>query len=135
MYFVILSLIAMVLFVTLDFIWFYFAGSFFKSEIGSIARLTAEGEWNVLYLPAIVAYVLMGIGIVAFVYLNAGSVLVAFLLGGLFGLVGYGLYDMTNLATLSDWTIRFAVVDMIWGTFLCGTVSAAVYLIGKSLFS
>jgi uncharacterized membrane protein len=134
MQFIILSLIAMVLFIALDFVWFYFAGNFFKSEIGSIARLTAAGDWNVRYLPAIIAYVLMGAGIVAFVYLHAGNLTAAFLLGALFGLVGYGLYDMTNLATLSDWTTRFAMVDMVWGTLLCGTVSAIVYLIGKSFF-
>lgn len=132
--FLILTLIAMGLFIALDFIWFYFIGSFFKSEIGSIARLTNQGDWNIRYFPAIVAYVLMSIGIVVFVYPNAGGLIGAFAFGALFGLVGYGLYDMTNLATLSDWTLRFAIVDMIWGTLLCGTVSSTIYLAGKSLF-
>lgn len=131
--FIILTVLAMVLFVALDFVWFYFAGNFFKSEIGNIARLTNEGDWNIRYLPAVIAYVLMGIGIVTFVYPHAGGLVGAFALGALFGLVGYGLYDMTNLATLSDWTVRFAIVDMIWGTLLCGTVSAIIYFVGKSL--
>ncbi len=134
MHFLVLTLIAMVMFVALDFVWFYFAGNFFKSEIGSIARLTSDGEWNVRYLPAIIAYVLMGIGVTAFVYPNANGLIGAFAFGALFGLVGYGLYDMTNLATLNDWTVRFAIVDMIWGTLLCGTVASGLYLAGKSLF-
>ena len=130
----ILTLVAAVAFIILDFIWFYFAGNFFKSEIGSIARLTSEGDWNVRYLPAFLVYALMGLGITVFVYLQAENFWWAVMLGGLFGLVGYGLYDLTNLATLSDWTVRFVIVDMIWGTFLCGTVSGLIYLIGKSLF-
>lgn len=128
----ILTIVGAVLFITLDFIWFYFAGNFFKSEIGSIARLTAEGDWNVRYLPALLVYLLMGLGISVFVYPHVAGLGIAFLLGALFGLIGYGLYDLTNLATLSDWTVKFALVDMIWGTLLCGTVSSAVYFIGKT---
>lgn len=64
----ILTIIGAVLFIILDLIWFYFAGNFFKSEIGSIARLTAEGDWNVRYLPALLAYLLMGIGVSVLVY-------------------------------------------------------------------
>jgi uncharacterized membrane protein len=133
MHLTIISILAAVLFILLDLVWFYFVSSFFKDEIGSIARLTPEGKWDVRLAPAIMAYVLMGVGVAAFVYLNATSLLSAALLGGLFGLIGYGLYDLTNLATLSDWTIRFTIVDMVWGTFLCATVSGSVYLIAKNL--
>lgn len=130
----ILTIIGAVLFIILDFIWFYFAGNFFKSEIGSIARLTPEGDWNVRYLPALMVYLFMGLGISVFVYPHVTGLAMAFLLGALFGLIGYGLYDLTNLATLSAWTVKFAVVDMVWGTLLCGTVSSVLYLIGKAWF-
>lgn len=129
---IILGAAALVVFIVLDLIWFSLAGDFFKKEIGSIARLTSVGDWNVLYLPALLAYALMSVGIVAFVYLNAASLTNAFLLGALFGLISYGLYDMTNLATLSAWTWRFALVDMFWGAFLCGAVGTMVYYIGKN---
>lgn len=128
----ILTIVGSILFVALDFIWFYFAGSFFKSEIGSIARLTAEGDWNVRYFPAVIAYLLMGLGVSVLVYPQVTGLGIAFLMGALFGLVGYGLYDLTNLATLSAWTVKFAVIDMVWGTLLCGTVSSIVYFVGKT---
>lgn len=131
---IILAGIAVFLFVLFDFIWFYFAGSFFKSEISNIARLTDAGEWDVRYLPAALVYLLMSAGLVVFVYPMATSVITAFALGALFGLVGYGLYDLTNLATLADWTVRFAIVDILWGTLLCGTVSAALYVIARTWF-
>jgi uncharacterized membrane protein len=127
-----LMIVAAVLFVVLDFVWFYFAGNFFRSEISGIARLTDTGEWNVRYLPAALVYVLMSIGIVVFVYPLASSVATAFAFGALFGLVGYGLYDLTNLATLTDWTVRLAVIDILWGSFLCGTVSTMIFLVVRS---
>jgi len=129
---IMLMIVAAVLFVVLDFVWFYFAGNFFRSEISGIARLTDTGEWNVRYLPAALVYVLMSIGIVVFVYPLASSVATAFAFGALFGLVGYGLYDLTNLATLTDWTVRLAVIDILWGSFLCGTVSTMIFLVVRS---
>lgn len=125
---VILAGIAILLFVAFDLVWFYFAGSFFKSEIGNIARLTEAGDWDVRYLPAALVYLLMSVGLVVFVYPMATSVITAFAFGALFGLVSYGLYDFTNLATLTDWTTSFAIVDILWGTLLCGTVSGALFL-------
>lgn len=135
MHLVILSAIATILFIILDLVWFYFMSGFFKTEIGSIARLTPEGKWDIRLAPAIMVYVIMGIGLVTFVYLNAASFLSAFLLGSLLGFVGYGLYDLTNLATLSAWTAKFTMVDVAWGTFLCGIVAVLVYFIGKSFFA
>lgn len=131
---IILVIVAMSSLVVLDLIWFYFAGGFFRSEINNIARLTESGEWNVRYLPAALVYILMAIGLVAFVHPLATGAATAFAYGALFGLVGYGLYDLTNLATLTDWTTRLAVIDMLWGTLLCGTVSTMLYLVAKIWF-
>lgn len=134
MTFAIIVFLSAILFIVLDLIWFSFAGNFFKSEIGEIARLKADGSWDVNIFPAILVYLIMGIGIAVFVHPNTNDLLSAVLLGGLLGLVGYGLYDLTNLATLKHWTVRFTLVDMVWGTFLCATVSAIIYLVGQSLF-
>jgi uncharacterized membrane protein len=42
----------------------------------------------------------------------------------------YMTYDLTNLATLQGWSVTLAVVDIAWGTLLCGIVATASYLIG-----
>ena len=39
----------------------------------------------------------------------------ALISGALFGLVAYGTYDLSNLATLKGWSTTVAVVDMLWG--------------------
>lgn len=127
MKFIIICVAAAAIFIILDLIWFSVAGNFFKQEIGNIARLTSDGAWNVRYLPALIVYLLMGAGLMLLVFPQASDVKSAILLGAVFGLVGYGLYDLTNLATLTDWTTRFSLVDMAWGTFLCATTSGIVY--------
>jgi uncharacterized membrane protein len=51
------------------------------------------------------------------------SILKTLFLGGVFGLVTYATYDLTNQATLNNWPILVTIVDMIWGTFLSAVVS------------
>lgn len=128
---ILLGAILAIAFVVMDLIWFRFAGEFFKGQVGSIARLTESGSWDVLILPALLVYVLMAAGIIIFVLPQATSIQAALMFGAAFGLIGYGLYDLTNLATLSAWTARFALVDMAWGTLLCATVSAAGYWLSR----
>jgi uncharacterized membrane protein len=43
--------------------------------------------------------------------------------GAVFGLVLYGVYDLTNLALLEKWTVRMTIADIVWGGVLCGTMS------------
>ena len=49
----------------------------------------------------------------------------ALLWGALFGLFAYGTYDLTNLATLRNWTLKVALLDMAWGTFVTAMAAAA----------
>lgn len=116
-----------VAFVLLDLVWFHFIGDFFKREIASIARLSAEGNWQVRMLPALGVYVLMSIAIIFLVLPLATSLPHALMLGALFGFVSYGIYDLTNLATLADWTPKFVLVDIAWGTVLCGAGASLAY--------
>ena len=49
--------------------------------------------------------------------------------GALFGLVVYGVYNFTNLATISKYGIMESVVDTLWGTILCAAVTyVSIYL-------
>ena len=43
------------------------------------------------------------------------------LIGGLVvGLMCYGSYEMTNYATLADWSWEQVIIDGLWGTLLTG---------------
>jgi len=43
--------------------------------------------------------------------------------GALFGLVVYGVYNFTNLATISKYGFYESVIDTIWGVILCSSVT------------
>lgn len=121
------------LLIALDAVWFKFASDFFKNEISTIARISLAGEWSVLLLPAVLVYCAVAVGIVVFVLPRVGGVTDALMFGALFGALLYAVYDLTNLATLSAWTLRFALVDILWGAFLCSVVTTAIYLVSNKL--
>lgn len=73
--------------------------------------------------PAAVFYLFYVAGMLLFVSLpalKAGAPVQALLWGALLGAMCYGTYEMTNYATLADWSWQQVVVDGLWGTFLTG---------------
>jgi uncharacterized membrane protein len=78
-------------------------------------------------LPAAVAfYLIYPIGLLIFVVLpslKSESLGQAALSGALFGFFTYMTYDLTNQATLKNWTLQLSVIDIGWGTVL-GAISA-----------
>ena len=71
----------------------------------------------------------MALGVVAFVLPQGTNLFTTVLYGGLFGLVSFGIFDLTNLAILSAWTTRFVVVDMAWGMTANALVASALWYI------
>jgi len=45
------------------------------------------------------------------------------LTAALLGLMAYGTYDLTNMATLKPWSWKLVGIDMAWGTIVT-TLSA-----------
>ena len=84
-----------------------------------------------LLLPAAVFYCLYVIGCVVFVVLPALSWQRAANLGALLGLVAYGTYDLTNWATLRDWSVQVSLMDWAWGTVATAVACTVGYLMAK----
>jgi len=116
-------------FLALDFLWLgVVARDFYREAMGELMRS------DVRWAPAMAFYVLFVAGVVVFVVLPAAeraSLARAALLGGLFGLITYATYDLTNLAVLSGFRTGLAIVDMAWGTVLCSAVSVVGYLVAS----
>ena len=113
----------LIVFVVVDIFWLgYVANTYYRSQIG---HLLAE-NFN---LPAVFAfYLVYTVGIVYFCVLPAlatGGTAKALMLGAMFGFFCYATYDLTNLATLKNWSLPMSLVDMAWGAVLTG-ISAAV---------
>ncbi len=73
--------------------------------------------------PAIIFYLLLAAGIVIFAVspaIRSGNGMDALLYGALFGFFAYATYDLTNQATLRNWTTTITLIDIAWGTFAVG---------------
>lgn len=75
-------------------------------------------------------YVAGLVWLVSWPALKANDPLQALIGGLVIGLMCYGTYEMTNYATLADWSWQQVVIDGLWGTLLTGfTAWAGVALL------
>jgi len=132
-YYLKLYFLTLVVFLAVDAFWLgLVARTFYRKYIGFL--LAPSPNW----LAAIIFYLLFVVGILVFVVvpgLQENSLRTVFLRAALFGLITYGTYDLTNLATVKEWPLVVTVVDMVWGTVLSVLVSSAGFLLGKWLAS
>ncbi len=122
--------IAFALFLIIDFIWLSIAVKFiYKPLLGSLLL-----EKPILW-AAFTFYFLYIVGITFLVLkpnLNNFQIFDAFWMGALFGLVAYGTYDLTNLATIKNWSLKVTIIDLIWGGVLTSTVSSlSIWIMSK----
>jgi uncharacterized membrane protein len=126
-----LYLVTLAVFFVIDMIWLGFvAKDFYRKHLGSM--LSPKVHWA----AALLFYVVFVAGLLIFVIrpaLAQGEPLKALLLGGLFGLISYATYDLSNLATLKDWPVIVTIVDLAWGTALGGLVSLSGAVLGRWL--
>lgn len=117
-------LLALVLFAGLDIVWLTtVGGKLYRQTLGDIL-LT-----DLRMAPAAAFYLMYPAGLVIFGVapaLKSGSVGTALLFGGLFGLFAYATYELTNYATIRNWTLQITVIDLIYGAVVSGVVAAIV---------
>jgi len=105
----------------LDAAWLTFrAGyhtAFFKSVQGS--------PMVIRIVPAALVYVLIPVAITYIVLNHVKTIREAGIKGAALGAAMYGLYDLTNYATLTKWTLEMTITDILWGTFVCSMGSMA----------
>lgn len=113
----------------LDALWLgLLAKDFYRSEMAAVAA--ADVRW----LPALLFYLLYPVGLMALALVPAPETLPgAVLRAGLVGLVAYGTYDLTNMATLKQWSWGLALTDTVWGTFLSAAAGGAAYWVLKRM--
>lgn len=120
-------MVAALVLIIVDVLWLKFVmSSIFKSELGELVLETPR------VTAAAIFYGLYAIGLVVLIISRSASIpgTHAALLGGLFGLVAYGTYDLTNMATLKIWTWKLVAIDMAWGSI----VTAASVTAGRVMY-
>ena len=119
------------IFFIIDIVWLKFVAKDFY--FGQLRQLF---EMEVNWIAALAIYFILIAGILIFAVLPAlknGRWQTALFYGAFFGFCTYATYDLTNLATLKGWPISIVVVDMIWGSTLCGLVALGSFRAGKWL--
>jgi uncharacterized membrane protein len=115
-----------IVFFGLDLLWLgMIAKSFYREQLGDLLSdrpdLAVSGLFYVVYVGGIVLFVIQPA-------LQSQSWATALILGILLGMMAYGTYDMTNLATLRGWPVAMSVVDLAWGSMLTGLSATVGYL-------
>ena len=115
--------ITAIVFCALDTLWVMnVVHDIFKTQISPLLapapNLLAAGAFYVAY----------PVGIVVLAVVPASrhrSPWMALALGALLGLMAYGTYETTNMATLKDWSWKLVAIDTGWGTFVTGVSAVA----------
>ena len=130
-FFVKLYLLTIPVFFLIDMLWLgVIAKNLYRPRLGHL--MSDDVNWT----AAFIFYFLYIVGILFFAVVPAlkeGDWQTALTLGAAFGFFTYMTYDMTNLATLRDWSVTVVIADIIWGTVLCGSVAWVSFFIGKWL--
>lgn len=119
-------------FFLVDIVWLGFISKSLYSTY--LAHLMAP---KVNWTAALIFYFLYIGGLLFFVInpsIEKNSLIYAIAAGGFFGLIAYGTYDLTNLATIKDWPLNITVIDLIWGTFLNAATSGITYSLATRFF-
>ena len=129
MSYLIAYLVCLVVMGGLDFLWLSnTSASLYHRDL---APLLAD---NPNMTVAVIFYLIFIVGILIFAVrpaLASGDWRTAALYGALFGFFAYATYDLTNQATLNNWSMKLTLIDLAWGTVLTGTCAVAGYFAAR----
>ena len=119
--------VTLIVMVGLDFVWLGRMGdAVYRPVMGDMALPGFR------MAPGIAFYLIFVAGVVYFAVapaLAGGGARTAALNGVVFGFCAYATYDLTNQATLKNWSTMLSVIDMGWGTLLTAVSATAAYFV------
>ena len=121
-----------IIFLIIDIIWLnYSVKNFYRPNIGHLL-LDKPVIW-----AAVLFYLIYVIGmaiVVIYPSIEPYSLIKVAYTGFIFGLVAYGTYNLTNMATVKGWSPTVVFVDMVWGGSLTAFSSFNGLLVAKKYF-
>lgn len=113
-----------VVFVAVDFVWLSgMADALYRPALDDMLapqfRLAPAVFFYLIFVAALAFFAVLP-------SLEPGKGLgTALLHGAIFGFAAYATYDLTNQATLRNWSTLLTVADLAWGTFLSALAAGA----------
>lgn len=122
---------ALISFGAVDAVWLSVMGPLlYRPTLGDI--LLAELRIG----PAIAFYLVYPVGVLVLAVLPAlksGSLAAAIGSGIVLGAVCYATYDLTNFATLRNWTLQLTVLDIAYGAIVSGLAAAVAFWAARAV--
>ena len=106
-----------------DLSYLYLIKNLFQEQIIKIQNQKMQFR----LIGAIICYLLLVFGLYYFIIKPKRSVNDAFLLG----IVIYSVYELTNLAILSKWSVFTVLIDTLWGGVLFATTTYLVRALSR----
>jgi uncharacterized membrane protein len=108
----------------LDTVWLSANAAYHRKVFAALQGAPLQVRW----IPAVAVYAIMIAAVWYLAVLPATSVGDAAGRGAVLGAAMYGVYDLTNYATLSKYPLSYALSDLAWGILLCtATATIAFY--------
>tara|TARA_Y100000590_G_C15071545_1_gene770297 strand:- start:161 stop:577 length:417 start_codon:yes stop_codon:yes gene_type:complete len=124
--------IVSIIFLLLDIIWLSITvKSLYRPALGDLLI-----DKPILW-AAILFYIIYVIGLTLIILkpaLENDSIIQAVWTGFIFGVVAYGTYNLTNMATIKNWSQNIVWIDMIWGGLLTSSSSGLTIYIIRNFF-
>ncbi len=125
MTYVVAYLIVLAVFGVVDLLWLRaMADALYRPTLGDM--LLAQ----IRPAPALAFYLMFPLGVLYFAVLPAlrsDSAAAALISGALLGGFAYATYDLTNYATLKNWTLQITAIDIAYGAAVTGLAAAVAY--------
>jgi uncharacterized membrane protein len=115
-----LMLLSAIVMISLDFVYLSIMKGYFMNQVKNVQGSALKLN----YFGAAICYIFLIAGINYFIIKPRKSVSDAFLLG----LVIYGVYETTNYALFSNWSIVSVIIDTLWGGLL---FASTAYIVEK----
>lgn len=111
----------------LDYIWLGIVTKDFI--IREFWNLVVVKDWSIeVNLSAgLLAWAAISALVVTFVTLQFQGYGQVALYWALIGFLSYAMYDLTNLTFIQNYSLKFTLVDIAWGTFVCSMVALTSY--------
>ena len=111
-------LIGLIIYLILDLLWIYFNIKMYSKNVENIQK----SKFKLNTYAVIFAYFIISLYLIFLIYNKfslINCVLISFFI--------YAIYNLTNLATFKNYSVKVAIIDTIWGSVVTFATMYIVY--------